>query len=134
MGPKLFEEFPVKYINKIIDSIEKENVGIIVHICGQMKKVYPQVNKIKSDVLSFDSIVNMSDARKNLGDRLLMGNVSTYAIEFGETKKIAELTEKCVKDGANIISPACGLGMKSPLKNVKAMLGYLAKGDGVTNG
>ncbi|MBI6874453.1 methylcobamide:CoM methyltransferase MtbA [Clostridium aciditolerans] len=133
LGPKLFEEFAVKYINKIIDSVQKENIGTIVHICGQMKRVYSEVNKIKSDVLSFDSIVNMSDARKNLGDRLLMGNVSTYTIEFGEPKKIAELTQKCVKDGANIISPACGLGMKSPLENIKTMVEYLSKGDSVTN-
>ncbi|WP_411681112.1 methylcobamide:CoM methyltransferase MtbA [Clostridium thailandense] len=129
LGPKLFEEFVVKYINKIVDSVKKEDKNVIVHICGQMRKVYSEVNKIKSDILSFDSIVNMTDARRNLGDRLLMGNVSTYTIEFGEAKKIAELTEKCVKDGANIISPACGLGMKSPLKNVKAMLEYLSKGD-----
>ncbi|AGY78247.1 methylcobamide:CoM methyltransferase MtbA [Clostridium autoethanogenum] len=133
LGPKLFEEFAVKYINKIIESVQKQNKSTIVHICGQMKRVYSEVNKVKSNALSFDSIVNMSDARKNLKDRVLMGNVSTYAIEFGEAKKIAELTEKCVKDGSNIISPACGLGMKSPLKNVKAMLEYLSKGDGDTN-
>lgn len=133
LGPKLFEEFVVKYINKIVDSVKKENKKTIVHICGQMRKVYSEVNKIKSDVLSFDSIVNMVDARKNLGDRLLMGNVSTYTIEFGEAKKIAELTQKCIKDGSNIIAPACGLGMKSPLKNVKAMVEYLSKGAEDTN-
>lgn len=133
LGPKLFEEFAVKYINKIVDSVKKENIRTIVHICGQMRKVYPGVNKIESDVLSFDSIVSLRDARKNLAARLLMGNVSTYALEFGEAGKIAELTEKCVKDGSDIISPACGLGMTSPLKNVKAMAEYLSKGDGVTN-
>jgi MtaA/CmuA family methyltransferase len=133
LGPKLFEEFAVKYINKLIDSIKKQNINTIVHICGQMKNVYPQVNKIKSDVLSFDSIVNISEARENLGSRLLMGNVSTYAIEFGDPKKIAELTEKCVKDGSDIISPACGLGMRSPLINVKSMIEALKKGDAVTN-
>ncbi len=128
LGPILFEEFAVKYINKLIDSIQKENKKTIVHICGQMKKVYKEVNKVKSDVLSFDSIVSMKEARTNLGDRILMGNVSTYTIEFGEADKIAELTQKCVKDGSNIISPACGLGMKSPLKNVKAMAQSLEKG------
>lgn len=122
LGPKFFDEFAVKYLNKLVESIQEENIKTIVHICGQMKSVYKEVNKIKSDVLSFDSIVSISEARKNLGDRLLMGNVSTYAIEFGEPKKVSELTQKCVKDGVNIISPACGLGMKSPLKNVKAML------------
>lgn len=129
LGPKLFEEFVVKYVNKIIDAIKKENVGTIVHICGQMKNVYSEVNKINSDVLSFDAIVSMREARERLPERLLMGNVSTYTIEFGEPSKVAELSRKCVKDGANIISPACGLGMKSPLKNVKAMVEALAKGD-----
>lgn len=45
----------------MIDSVKKENIGTIVHICRQMKNVYAQVNKIRSDVLSFDSIVNMSE-------------------------------------------------------------------------
>ncbi|WP_432404103.1 methylcobamide:CoM methyltransferase MtbA [Wukongibacter sp. M2B1] len=127
LGPKLFKEFAVKYINKIVDGIQNENIPTIVHICGQMKKVYHEVNKIKSGVLSFDSIVSMNEARKNLGDRLIMGNVSTYTIEFGEPDKIAELTQKCVKDGSNIISPACGLGMKSPIKNVRSMIKSLKK-------
>ncbi len=125
LGPKLFDEFVVKYINKLIDSIQKQNIGTIVHICGRMTNVYKEVNKINSDALSFDSIVSMKDARENLKDRVLMGNVSTYAIEFGEPEKVARLTQSCVGAGANIISPACGLGMKSPLKNIKAMIRHL---------
>lgn len=127
LGRKYFEEFAVKYINKLVESIQKQGVKTIVHICGQMKNVYKEVNKVKSDVLSFDSIVTLKDARSNLGNRLLMGNVSTYVIEFGEEDKIRSLTEKCVADGSDIISPACGLGMKSPLNNVKAMLKALKK-------
>lgn len=133
LGPKLFEEFAVKYLNRIIDAVQEENIPTMVHICGQMKKVYPQLNMIKSDVLSFDSIVSISEARKELGDRLLMGNVSTYAIEFADPKKISELTQKCVKDGSNIIAPACGLGMKSALRNVKAMRESLVKGEDAIN-
>ncbi|MEN1762239.1 methylcobamide:CoM methyltransferase MtbA [Anoxynatronum sibiricum] len=131
LGPKLFKEFAVKYINKIIRAIQKEKTATIIHICGQMKKVYPEVNLITSDVLSFDSMVSIEEARNNLGNRLLMGNVSTFAIEFGEPKKIAELTRKCVRDSSNIISPACGLGMKSSLKNVKSMMNALIKGEEV---
>ncbi len=122
LGPKLFDEFAVKYINKVIDSIKRENKGTIVHICGGMNKVYEEVNKLNSDVLSFDSIVNMKEARAKLEDRILMGNVSTYAIEFGDPQKVRELTKKCVDDGADILSPACGLGMKSPIRNVRSML------------
>ncbi|MEL7565765.1 MAG: methylcobamide:CoM methyltransferase MtbA [Dehalobacterium sp.] len=133
LGPKLFEEFAVKYINKLVNSISKENIKTIVHICGQMHNVYTEVNKVKSDVLSFDSIVSMKQARSSLPERLLMGNVSTYAVEFGTPKKVAELTLKCVNDGVNIISPACGLGMKSPLENVQSMIKALTNGDAADN-
>lgn len=128
LGPKLFDEFAVKYINQIIAEVKRQGKRSIVHICGQMKNVYKEVNKIESDVLSFDSIVSISEAKKNLGNRLIMGNVSTYTIEFGEMQKIADMTKKCVLDGSDIISPACGLGMKSSLKNVRSMLSALTEG------
>jgi [methyl-Co(III) methanol-specific corrinoid protein]:coenzyme M methyltransferase len=122
MGPKLFEEFAVKYLNMLIDSLPEQTMGTIVHICGQMKNVYEQVNKVRSDALSFDSMVPMSEARKQLGDRVLMGNVSTYALEFGDSDKVIRMTNHCLSGGSNIISPACGLGTKSPLANVQAIL------------
>lgn len=127
LGPKDFEQFVVKYINQIIDGLQEEKIGTIVHICGQMRSVYKQVNMIKSDALSFDSVVSMKSARENLPDRILMGNVSTYALEFGTPEKISSLTNKCIKDGSNIISPACGLGTKSPLENIQAILATLKK-------
>lgn len=122
LGPKYFEEFAVKYLNQLIDGILDSKTGVIVHICGQMKSVYKQIDMVKSDVLSFDSVVPMKEARKHLGDRVLMGNVSTYALEFGEQEKVAALTKNCMRNGADIISPACGLGTKSPIQNIKAML------------
>ena len=67
----------------------------------------------------------MKNARENLPNRILMGNISTYALEFGTPDKISSLTNKCIKDGSNIISPACGLGTKSPLKNIQSILNTL---------
>ena len=125
LGPRDFEEFAVKYINEIIDNLQKEKIGTIVHICGQMRSAYKQVNMIKSNALSFDSVVSMKNARLNLPNRVLMGNVSTYTLEFGSLDKISLLTNKCIKDGSNIISPACGLGTKSPLKNIQILLNTL---------
>lgn len=122
LGPKHFREFAVTYINKLLDALQKEKLGTIVHICGQMSPVYNEVGEMHSDALSFDSIVPMKEAREHLSDRVLMGNVSTYALEFGDPERVKALTKNCVKNGSNIISPACGLGMKSPLRNVQAIL------------
>lgn len=125
LGPKYFEEFTVQYLNRLIPPLKQAGASVIVHICGQMRTVYPQADKITSDVLSFDSMVPMSEARRELPGRTLMGNVSTYTLEFGEPEKVQALTAKCVENGSDIISPACGLGMKSPLPNIQAMLACL---------
>lgn len=127
LGPKYFKEFAVTYINRVIKGLRdaSANTGIIVHICGQMSAVYEELSDVLSDVLSFDSVVPMKEARKHLGNRILMGNVSTYAIEYGDVSKVKALTEHCVKSGSDILSPACGLGMRSPINNVKAILEYL---------
>lgn len=128
LGPKFFKEFVVTYLNKLLDGLKKEKVGTIVHICGQMHSVYKEINEVHSDVLSFDSVVPMKEARANLKDRVLMGNVSTYAIEFGDPDRVKMLTTSCRRGGSDIISPACGLGMKSPLTNVQAILECLTEG------
>lgn len=127
LGPKYFKEFAVTYLNKLVDALRQDGAGTIVHICGQMNPVYEQAAEIRSHVLSFDSAVPMREARAHLPGRVLMGNVSTYALEFGDPDKVSELAKNCIKNGSDILSPACGLGMRSPLKNVQAMLKTLTK-------
>lgn len=127
LGPGFFREFTIKYINRLIDIFREKGAQTIVHICGNMNPVYEEVNGIRSDALSFDSVVPMKEARTKLEGRVLMGNVSTYALEFAEPDKVRTLAENCVKNGSDIISPACGLGMKSPLANIRAILQAVAK-------
>lgn len=131
LGPKLFEEYAVKYINQILDSLQKGKMGTIVHICGQMKNVYAQADQIHSDVLSFDSCVPIKEAKMNLKHHILMGNVSTWALEFGTPDKVLSLADKCRRDGSGIISPACGLGTKSPLANIQAIKRGILEGQEV---
>lgn len=127
LGPKYFKEFAVTYLNKLLDGLQTAGLGTIVHICGHMGSVYNEINEVKSSALSFDSVVPMKEARAHLHDRVLMGNVSTYTLEFGEPERVAILTKNCVKNGSDIISPACGLGMKSPIKNIQAILKCLSE-------
>ena len=122
LGPKNFDEYAVKYLNMLLDGIADGKTGTIVHICGQMRSVYEQINKVKADALSFDAVVPMQEARENLENRVLMGNVSTFGLEFGDEDRVEGMTKVCLRNGANIIAPACGLGTKSPIENVRAIL------------
>ena len=125
LGPKYFEEFAVPALNRIVDAVQAAGAKTIIHICGQMTPVYTQMRQLNSSVLSFDSIVSLKEAKEQLPKHLIMGNVSTYALEFGDPQKIAQLTQVALKNGADLVAPACGLGMKTPLKNERAMLQWL---------
>ena len=114
----------------MLDGLEDLHVETIVHICGHMKNVYKEVSEVHSNALSFDSAVPMMDARKNLADRVLMGNVSTYTLEFGSEEAVRRLAGNCIKCGSDIVSPACGLGMSSPLRNIQALLSSVEESDG----
>lgn len=128
LGPKLFETFTVKYLNELVDAIHTKCPNVIVHICGRLHNVFPQIRQIHAEALSFDALVDMHNAGENLPGRQLMGNVSTIALELSNPDKITSITKKCINDGVVIVSPACGLGMTSPLENIRTML-KTAKGE-----
>lgn len=130
LGPKFFKEFAVRYINRLLEGLRDLNAETIVHICGHMNNVYKEVSEVQSHALSFDSAVSMTEARKNLADRVLMGNVSTYALEFGDADSVGKLSRNCMRCGTDIVSPACGLGMGSPLRNIQALLKSVEELDG----
>ncbi len=127
LGPKNFALYTVPYLNKIVDYVHGRGKKCIVHICGNMTNVYEEINKVRADALSFDSIVPMSQAKEALKGRVLMGNVSTYTLEFGDREQIEKMTEACVRNGSSIVSPACGLGTKSSIENIKTMLETVKK-------
>ena len=122
LGPKFFDEYAVTYINQVVDAVQAKGARIIVHICGQMKAVYDKGAKIHSDAFSFDAVVSRREAKKNLPDKVIMGNVSTFAIENQDEATVDKLTRAAYSSGSDIISPACGLGMGSPLNNVQQVL------------
>jgi len=121
LGPKMFNEYAVRYLNKIINAIHAMNTPVIVHICGKMSAVQKYVPDIKSDAISTDSSISLKMLKDEYPGLITMGNVSTYLLEFGDEEKISSQTAKLVNEGINIISPACGLSTSTPLKNIEAM-------------
>lgn len=123
LGPKKFDEFVVPYINRILDKLNEDNkVLSIVHICGRLKSIYPQLNKINSSSISFDSITDEKQVIQNVSDKAIMGNVSTYALEYGTNEKVKAIGKNCIKNGVDILSPACGIGARTSIKNIQAMV------------
>jgi [methyl-Co(III) methanol-specific corrinoid protein]:coenzyme M methyltransferase len=121
LGPKMFAEYAVPYLNRLINGIHALQAPVIVHICGDMNKVWNQIPEIQSDAISTDAMVSLKRLKEDFPQITTMGNVSTFLLEFGSPEKAAQRAEKLVQDGVNIISPACGLSTSSSLSNIQAM-------------
>ncbi len=123
LGPKLFHEYGVRYINKIVKELRPLfKTGLIVHICGRLKSIYDELNELESDAISFDSITSVKEVKGTVNNKSIMGNVSTLALEKNTPEEIKDASRYCIESGANILSPACGIGTRTPLVNVQAMV------------
>ena len=123
LGPKMFREFAMPYLNRIIDALKDCcNGGTIIHICGKLKSIYNELNDLHSDAISFDSITNVTQVVELVNNKVIMGNVSTFALENNSVGNIKNIAEHCIHSGCDILSPACGIGTRTSVDNIRSMV------------
>lgn len=121
LGPRIFEEYAVTYLNKIIAGVHSLGTPVIVHICGNMNKVKHLMPRINSDAISTDALVNLRLLKKEYPQLTTMGNLSTFLLEFGKPEDVEKRATALVREKVDIISPACGLSTSTSLSNITAM-------------
>jgi [methyl-Co(III) methanol-specific corrinoid protein]:coenzyme M methyltransferase len=119
LGPKLFEEYAVPYINKVVSGIQKMGTPVIVHICGDVKTVKQHFPVIQGKAISVDAMVNLKSLKEEY-HLTTMGNLSTYLLQFGAPDKIYRSAQNLLENNIDIIAPACGLSTTTPLANITA--------------
>jgi [methyl-Co(III) methanol-specific corrinoid protein]:coenzyme M methyltransferase len=120
LGPKMFEAFAVPYITRLINAAHARSTPVILHICGDVSRIEPQLAALPCDALSVDAMVPLVKLKPSLSCAA-MGNVSTYLLEFGEPDAVSRATDRLRADGIDILSPACGLSTSTPLSNIRAL-------------
>lgn len=121
LGPKLFEEFALRYLNQLAGRVHAKGAPFIVHICGDVKRVKPQLARLQADALSTDAMISLPALKAEYPHLTTMGNLSTFALQWSSAEKIATMTRNLVADGIDIISPACGLSTSTQLESIRAM-------------
>lgn len=122
LGPKLFEEYALPALNTLCRELKPLCKGVIVHICGQLRTVYPQLQKLECSAISVDAIVNVRELRENLPGKAIMGNVSTFALAGGNENTIRKLCRGSLAGGVDILAPACGLGTTSSVEHIAILM------------
>lgn len=120
LGPKMFKEYAVTYLNKLADAIHLMGVPVIIHICGEMAMVKPQIAELHGDAISVDAFVNLKSMKEEYHQLTTMGNLSTYLLEFSNPDTIYKQSKVLLKNNIDIISPACGLSTSTKLENIQA--------------
>jgi [methyl-Co(III) methanol-specific corrinoid protein]:coenzyme M methyltransferase len=120
LGPKLFEEFALPYLNQLIAALREMGTPVIVHICGDVRTVKGQLFKLGGNALSVDAMVNLEKLKGENQNLVTMGNLSTYLLEFGVPETVGTGVEALLKKRIDILAPACGLSTSTPLENIHA--------------
>jgi MtaA/CmuA family methyltransferase len=128
LGPKMFAEYAVRYLNKIIQAIHGLEVPVILHICGNLGSVKHLISGVGANAISTDALVNLKRLKEEYPGLVTMGNISTYLLEWGNEEKVAEQTARLIRDGVDIIAPACGLSTATSLRNITALTAAVKEG------
>jgi len=120
LGPKIFDEYAVLYLNKLTNAIHEAGVPVIIHICGDVGMLGEQLKKLNGEVISVDAMVDLQKLKANLGGKRVMGNLSTYLLEFNKPDEVYGQAKRLLAKNIDVYAPACGLSTSTPIENIAA--------------
>jgi [methyl-Co(III) methanol-specific corrinoid protein]:coenzyme M methyltransferase len=123
LGPRLFEEYALPALNRIVEVLHKMGRPVILHICGDVRMVKKHLFALAGDALSVDAMVNLAALKEENTSLTTMGNLSTYLLESGSRNTVHHTAEILLGKGIDILAPACGLSTSTPLENIIAFTG-----------
>jgi len=128
VSPKLYEEFAYPYEKEAIEKLHAAGVPVSLHICGAATKILPLMAGTGADILEIDQKVDLGIAKELVGGRTtLMGNLDpTNVLYLGSTEIVENASKECIKKagkgGGLILSSGCSVPMRTPFKNIEAMV------------
>jgi len=121
LSPRTFRDIIKPRLTRIIQGWESPK---LLHICGQADPLIEMMNECGSDGLTVDIKTNIAEARKKLGDDvLLMGNLDTYPMTCDENTPVETTIEHIkgiIDAGVDAVMPGCDLWPAIIEENMKA--------------
>jgi len=126
---KIFEYFVWPYIKEEVEAWWNAGFVTTLHFDTDWSKNMPYLLQLprKSCIVELDSITDMVNAKKILGDHLcLMGDVPASLLSLGNKEEVVANCEKlidvCGKGGGFMLSSGCEVPPNAKFENVKAMV------------
>lgn len=126
IGPKLYEEFCLKYDTDIVNYVHQLGAKVKLHICGNTEPILHLLARTGADIFDVDHVVSFDAAVKAFKgtNTVANGNLDPVThIMQGDHRKIVESVSKCISvaDERTLISGGCEIPLLTPPENLVVM-------------
>ena len=122
LSPRTFRELIKPRLTKILAAWKSPKV---LHICGSTDPLIEMMNECGADAISVDIKCNLREARKKLGnDVLLFGNFDVFVLPCKEETTVEEAVagiKENIDAGVDAVWPGCDLWPDIKEENFRAM-------------
>lgn len=126
LAPKVCAEYSDQYVKRIVDEVQDSYFYVILHDCGNVKKMGGQMHGTGAKGLHFGNAVKMIDILPQVpADCLVFGNIDPTT-EFcqGTPEHIKESSLALLKEMEQyphfVLSSGCDIPPKTPMENIEA--------------
>ena len=134
ISPRDYKEFVQPYTVELMENIHNNKGIVCYHICGDTKKIIPEMLTTKPDMISIDNRVPIGYARELIEPHMpFVGNVDPVeTMILGTPEDVDRAVLECIKqayDSKNgyVVCTGCDLNGRVPLENLDAFMKAVRK-------
>lgn len=122
LSQQQYEEFALPGEQALTSKVRELGAQSILQLCGHPMLNLPLMARCGANGISVHQMVDLSEARSKLGDEIaLVGNIDPKDMVLAPPERILDLSMKCMANGIDVLSPACGLDPTASLQNLRAL-------------
>lgn len=128
VGPRTFEQAVYPHLQRLISALHQAGGQVLLHMCGALGKSAATVARLGCDGYIPDASLLPADLREAMPGVAVVGNLSTFLLHQGRPAAIAKLADRLIAPGGvDVLAPTCGMSSITPLENILAMTGAVAR-------
>lgn len=127
VGPETFDEFIFPAQKKLVDGLKAMGLRTRSHICGNTGRIMKARGELGYDIVDIDSMVSLADARSNMPNQVILGNVATVEVlENGSADDVLAAVTCCHEAAGALymIGAGCEVPRETPVANMFALRDY----------
>lgn len=126
ISPAQCDEFSSRYVSRIVAAVQDENFMVVLHNCGNTKKLVPAMLSTAAQGLHFGNAVNLIDILPQIPEHILaFGNLDPATLfKQGTPVEVKTKTSAllaCMSDYRNFVpSSGCDIPPGTPTSSIEA--------------